>query len=188
MINRTPARDRPGAAGWRRGSQYRGSRVMPVEGKDLSSRQTQDVARGLGDWVTYQLRTASRSCRRRCTRKLRLNPATASMPCTTRSAAPTSWPTPTPYAAPTRGQREWTVRTSPRLRRWARALAGRTGACSQRGDLPTGPHQTRVYREGQRQTGAAGHLDLARSGLHDSGDAGAGSDLRCARKAGEFQP
>ena len=43
--NRTPARDRPGAAGWRRGSQYRGSRVMPLEGKDLSSRQTQDVAR-----------------------------------------------------------------------------------------------------------------------------------------------
>jgi hypothetical protein len=32
---------RPGALGWRRGSSYRGSRVMPVEGRDLSSRQTQ---------------------------------------------------------------------------------------------------------------------------------------------------
>src|SRR5882724_3469381 len=46
MINRTPARDRPGALGWRRGSQYRGSRVMPVEGRGLSSRQTQQAARG----------------------------------------------------------------------------------------------------------------------------------------------
>src|SRR6516162_1967517 len=45
MINRTPARDRPGALGWRRGSQYRGSRVTPVEGRDLSSRQTQDAVR-----------------------------------------------------------------------------------------------------------------------------------------------
>src|ERR1035437_5912144 len=39
--NRKPVRDRPGALGWRRGSQYRGSRVMPVEGRDLSSGQTQ---------------------------------------------------------------------------------------------------------------------------------------------------
>src|ERR1700738_3612247 len=45
MINRTPARDRPGALGWRRGSQYRGSRVMPVEGRGLSSRQTQQAVR-----------------------------------------------------------------------------------------------------------------------------------------------
>src|SRR6202011_1115445 len=47
MTNRTPARDRPGALGWRRGSQYRGSRVTPVEGRDLSSRQTQQVVRDL---------------------------------------------------------------------------------------------------------------------------------------------
>src|SRR5208282_565156 len=47
MTNRTPARDRPGALGWRRGSQYRGSRVMPVEGRDLSSRQTQEVVMDL---------------------------------------------------------------------------------------------------------------------------------------------
>src|SRR5215831_12220743 len=38
---------------------------------------------GPGDWATYQLRKVFRSCRRRCTRKLRPNPATASMPCTT---------------------------------------------------------------------------------------------------------
>ena len=47
MTNRMPARDRPGALGWRRGSQYRGSRVIPVEGRDLSSRLTQQVVRDL---------------------------------------------------------------------------------------------------------------------------------------------
>src|SRR6202790_5067177 len=47
MTNRTPARDRSGALGWRRGSQYRGSRVTPVEGRDLSSRQTQYVVKDL---------------------------------------------------------------------------------------------------------------------------------------------
>src|ERR1700756_5127374 len=55
---------------------------------------------------------------------------------------------------------------------------GRTGACAQAGDLPTGPYQTRVHTEGQRQAQAAGHLNLAGSGLHDSSDAGAGADLR----------
>ena len=42
---------------------------------------------GPGDWATYQLRTAFRNCRRRCTRKRRQNPGTASTPSTTRSAA-----------------------------------------------------------------------------------------------------
>src|SRR6516225_3291764 len=45
MINRTPVRDRLGALGWRRGPQYRRSRVMPVEGRGLSSRQTQQAVR-----------------------------------------------------------------------------------------------------------------------------------------------
>jgi RNA-directed DNA polymerase len=48
MINRMPARDRLGAVGRRRGSQYRGSRITPGEGRDLSSRRTQDVVRDLG--------------------------------------------------------------------------------------------------------------------------------------------
>ena len=37
----------PGALGWRRGSLYRGSRVMPVEGRDLSSRRTHYVVRDM---------------------------------------------------------------------------------------------------------------------------------------------
>jgi len=50
MIKRTPVRDRPGALGWRRGPQYRRSRGMPVEGRGLSSRQTQEVVRDLEIW------------------------------------------------------------------------------------------------------------------------------------------
>ena len=67
---------------------------------------------GPGDWATYQLRTGFRNCRRRCTRKRRQNPATASTSSTTRSAATTFWRTPMPSAGPTRARRAWTVRTS----------------------------------------------------------------------------
>src|SRR5712672_578333 len=44
---------------------------MPVEGRDLSSRQTQYVVKDLGDWETYKLRKGFRNCRRRCTREQR---------------------------------------------------------------------------------------------------------------------
>src|SRR6266850_551973 len=44
---------------------------MPVEGRDLSSRQTQYVVKDLGDWETYKLRKGFRNCRWRCTRKQR---------------------------------------------------------------------------------------------------------------------
>src|ERR1700737_1474454 len=108
------------------------------------------------------------------------------MPCTTRSAVKTSWHMPMPSAAPTRacpcGSRGRTGRGRTGLcghrSVWGRAVAGRTGACAQGGDVPTGADQTRVHTEGQRQTQAAGHLDRAGSGLHDGSDAGAGADLR----------
>src|SRR6201993_5001491 len=60
---------------------------------------------------------------------------------------------------------------------WGRAMAGGTGACAQAGDLPARANQTSVYTEGQRQTQAAGHLERAGSGLHDSHAAGVGADL-----------
>src|SRR5712671_119329 len=44
---------------------------MPVEGRDLSSRQTQYVVKDLGDWATYKLRKGFRNCGWRCTRKQR---------------------------------------------------------------------------------------------------------------------
>ena len=65
-------------------------------------------------------------------------------------------------------------------------MAGRTGACAQARDLPTGPYQTRLHTEGQRQAQAAGHLNLAGSGLHDSSDAGDGADLRSRPSIGEL--
>ena len=68
-----------------------------------------------------------------------------------------------------------------------RAMAGRTGACAQAGDLPTGPYQTCFHTEGQRQTQAAGHLNLAGSSLHDSSDAGAGADLRSRPSTGTLR-
>src|SRR6516225_1503589 len=109
MINRTPARDRPGAHGVAEGF------VVPLKpgnaggGKGPQFKTDAGRSEGLGDWATYQLRKAFRNCRRRCTRKRRLNPATASTPSTTRSAAKTSWRTPTLDAAPTRARRAWTV-------------------------------------------------------------------------------
>src|SRR5499433_1103388 len=86
-------------------------------GKEPQFKTNARRGEGPGDWATYQLRRVFRNCRRRCTRKRRQKPATASTPCTTRSAAKTSWPTPMPNAAPTRAHRAWTVRTSRTSRR-----------------------------------------------------------------------
>src|SRR6185312_7811390 len=72
---------------------------------------------GPGDWATYQLRRVFRNCRWRCTRKRRQKPVIAFTPCTTRSAASTSWRMPMPSAAPTRAHRGATVRTSRTSRR-----------------------------------------------------------------------
>jgi hypothetical protein len=50
-VNRELVRVRPGRLGWRRGPQYRGSRVMPGEGRGLSWKETQDGTKdeGIGD-------------------------------------------------------------------------------------------------------------------------------------------
>jgi len=106
--------------------------VMPVEGRDLSSRRTQYVREGPGDWVTYQLRKVFRNCRRRCTRKRRQKPAIVSTPCTTRSAVMTSWPMLMPSAAPTRAHRVWMDRDFADIEAYGgAAMAWRTGACAQ---------------------------------------------------------
>jgi len=139
-----------------------------------------DAARseGPGDWATYQLRRVFRNCRWRYTRKRRPKPATASTRCTTRSAARTSWPMPGPVPLQQGRTGRGRSRTSRMSRRMACSGGSRTGACAQERGLPTGSDQKSVHTEGQRQTQAAGHLDPARSGLHDSSDAGAGADLR----------
>src|SRR6202167_3888122 len=123
---------------------------------------------GPGDWATYQLRTAFRNCRRRCTRKRRQNPATASTSSTTRSAATTYWRTPMPSAAPTRARRAWTVRTS----RPSRRMGWSDGWANWR--LRSGRRLT------DRTLSDAFTLGIStlRDRVCDSSDAGAGADLR----------
>src|SRR5258708_7444399 len=94
---------KPGNAGGGKGPQFK-----------TNARRSE----GPGDWATYQLRRVFRNCRRRCTRKRRQKRATASTPCTTRSAVKTSWPMPMLSAAPTRAHRGWTGRTSQTSKRY----------------------------------------------------------------------
>src|SRR5207249_7054029 len=81
---------KPGNAGGGKGPQFKTDAIR---------------GEGPGDWETYQLQRVFRNCGRRCTRKRRQKPGTASTPCTTRSAARTSWLMPMPSAAPTRARR-----------------------------------------------------------------------------------
>ena len=89
-----------------------------------------------------------------------------SQPSTTRSAARTFWRTPTlkrrsNKGAPGVDRQDFEAVEAYGVERWL----SRTGARAQAGDLPTEPNQTRVHTEGQRQAQAAGHLNLAGSGL-----------------------
>jgi hypothetical protein len=111
MTNRMPARDKAGRPGVAERFV-----VPPKPGNTGGGKGPQfktDALRGEGpgDWATYQLRGVFRNCRRRCTRKRGQKPGIASTPCTTRSAATTSWLMPIPSAAPTRAHRVWTVRS-----------------------------------------------------------------------------
>src|ERR1700741_1867675 len=87
---------KPGNAGGGKGPQFK-----------TNARRSE----GPGDWATYQLRRVFRNCRRRCTRKRRQKPATASTPRRERAAGKTSCPMRMPNAAPTRAHRVWMART-----------------------------------------------------------------------------
>ena len=158
MINQTPAEGQAGRCG------VAERLVVPMKPSNAgrgegASVQDPDARRGEGpgDWATYQLREAFRNCRRRCTRKRTQNPpVTASTPSTTRSAARTFWRTLMLSAAPTRACRgvdrqDFEDIEAYGVERWLGELALALKA----GDLPTGPYQTRVHTEGQRQTQAA---------------------------------
>src|SRR5271157_30843 len=150
---------------------------MPVEGRDLSSRRTQHVVRDLEigepinseEWSETAEGVARESEGR--SRLSLLRPV--------RQDQPRGHPGPCLRPVPLQQGRTGCGWSGVRGHRgvWGAAVAWRTGACAQAGDLSTGPYQKSVHTEGQRQTSAAGHLDLARSGLHDSSDAGAGTDL-----------
>jgi len=111
MTNRTPVRERLGARGVGEVHCTDESRVMPVEGRDLSSRRTQYVerTRRLGNLSTPE---SVRNCRRRARESEGRSRLSFLRPVTTRSAVMTSWPMLMPSAAPTRAHRVWMDRTS----------------------------------------------------------------------------
>src|ERR1700719_2768140 len=160
---------------------------MPGEGRGLSSRQTQDVVRDLeigqpsnsekcsetADGVTRESEGGSQLSL--------LRPVRQDQP--RRYSGARLCPVPLQQGRTGRGRPGLCGHRSV----WGRAVAGRTGACAQGGDIPTGADQTRVHTEGQRQTQAAGHLDRAGSGLHDGSDAGAGADLRSRPSTGNLR-
>ena len=170
--NQTPARERLGARG------VAERLVVPLKpgnaggGKGPQFKTDARRSEGPGDWATYQLRTAFRNCRRRCTRKRRQNPATrfyvlydkisredilahAYAQCRSNKGAP----------GVDRQDFE-AVEGVLGCERWLDELALALRQETYRPD----PIR-RVYipkATANRQTQAAGHLNLAGSGLHDS--------------------
>src|SRR5262252_698225 len=161
MTNRTPARDRLGTLGWRRGSLYRGSRVTPGEGRDLSSRRTQDVVRDLGIGQPIN----SEECSETADGAARESEGRSRLPllCPVRQDQPGRHLGPCLCSMPLQQGRTGRGRSGLRGYRSIRgaAVAWRIGACAQAGDVSTGSYQKSVYTEGQWQTQAIGHLDLA---------------------------
>src|SRR5215213_8138806 len=157
---------------------------MPVEGRSLSSRQTQDVVRDpeIGQPInSRQCPEAAEGVARESEGRTWLSLLRA-----VRQDPPRGRPGPRLCPVPLQQGRTGRGRTGLRGYRGVRrdALARGTGACAQAGDVPSGPYPTRVHPEGQRQAQATGYLDRAGSGLHDGSDAGAGADLRGGSSTG----
>src|SRR6202521_4410828 len=147
--------------------------VTPVEGRDLSSRQTQDVVRDqeigqpinsakcseTADGVTRESEGRSGLSLLRFVRQDIARGHSGACLC----------------SVPLEQGRAgcgWSRLHGCRSVRGA-AVAWGTGACAQGGELPTGAHQTSVHPEGQlndeaTQAQAAGYLDPTGSGVHDS--------------------
>ena len=85
---------------------------MPVEGRGLSSRPMQDVVRDQEIGQPINSEKGFRNCRGHYTRKRRLSPAIASMPCTTSSTARIFFALPMPSAAPIGARRAWMDKSS----------------------------------------------------------------------------
>src|ERR1700732_2978882 len=118
---------------------------MPVEERDLSSRQTQDVVRDLeigkpsnsekcsetADSVTRESEGRNRLSLLRSVRQDQPRRYSGACLC------------PVPLQQGRAGDRWPGLRGNRGIR--GRAVAGRTGACAQAGDLPARANQTRVY-------------------------------------------
>jgi len=145
-----------GALGSRRGSLYRGSRVIPGEGRDLSSRRTQYVVRDLeiGNLSTPNgVQKLPEGVARESEGRSRL-----SLLRPVRQDQPRGYPGPRlcPVPAPTRVHRVWMVKTS----RTSKRMGCNGGLANWR--LRSGrrltdlTHQKSVHTEGQWQTQAVG--------------------------------
>jgi hypothetical protein len=137
---------KPGNAGGGKGPQFK-----------TNARRSE----GPGDWATYQLQRVFRNCRWRCTRKQRQKLATASTPCTTRSAedilAHAYAQCRSNKGAPGVDGQDFAAIEAYGVQRWLGELALVLRQETYRPD----PIR-RVYNtEGQWRTQAIGHLDLA---------------------------
>src|SRR6201981_2128393 len=125
---------------------------MPVEGRGLSSRQTQDVVRDREIGQPNNSEKCSETAEgvaRESEGRSRL-----SLLCPVRQDQPRGHPGPCVCPVPLQQGRTGGGRSGLRGHRsvWATTVAWRTGACAQARNLSTGSYQKSVYSEGQRQT------------------------------------
>src|SRR6476646_7437442 len=132
---------------------------MPVEGRDLSSRRTQYVVRDLGIGQPIN----SEECSETADGVTRESEGRSRLPLLrpVRQDQPGRHPGPCLCSMPLQQGRTGCRRAGLRGHRnvWGAAVAWRTGACAQAGDVSTGPYQKSVYTESQWQTQAIGHPD-----------------------------
>ena len=162
MINRTPARDRPGApgvtersavplkpgnAGGGEGTQFKTSVQYVVRDLEIGQPINSEKCSETADGVARESEGRSRLSL--------LRPV--------RQDLPRGHPCLCLCPVPLQQGRTGCGRTGLRGRRsvWGATVAWRTGACAQAGDLPTETHQKSVYTESQWQTQAVGHLNPA---------------------------
>ena len=112
-------------------------------GRSLSSRPTQDVVRDLDNLgQVSNSEEGVEICRRRYT-QAKAEAGLSVLRPIREASRDVFWRRPMPSAAPTRARRVATVRTLRISRRnGGRAVAWRTGACAQAGDLPAGADQS----------------------------------------------
>src|ERR1700752_1338833 len=132
---------------------------MPVEGRGLSSRRTQQVARDLEIGQPIN----SEECSETADGVARESEGRTWLPLLrpVRQDQPGRHPGPCLRSMPLQQGRTGGRWAGLRGHRsvWGAAVAWRTGACAQAGDVSTGPYQKSVYTEGQWQTQATGHPD-----------------------------
>src|SRR6478752_8637088 len=123
---------------------------MPVEGRGLSTRQTQQAVRDREIGQPNNSETCSEAADG-VTRESE-GRSWLSLLCLVRQDQPRGYsgaclcPVPLEQGRTGRGRPGLCGHRSV----WGRAVAGRTGACAQGRDLPAGADQTSVYTEGQR--------------------------------------